>query len=343
MRMPKGTAIMNVIYPSLPTSRRPWRIFLPALLVLPMLPALATAEPVRFEFNPPTPLTFRETVVTTRSDSAGFGRQEKITIGTTNEIHLVGTDDGYTMTIRPEAPVEIRGGQEAPIQSNPLTAAVENAVLTYTLDADGRLLTVTGYEEVLARVGEITDAMEEQLSDRQRRRFAETASAVRNMLTPEVLLNRMRVEWSGRIADFAGAELEVGETITSESDFPLPYGGTIRYFNAVRLEELVPCGEKQCAKIVYSYDTDADALSDFVGRTLEGTGGPAPSDARVSGGGSRVIDPDTLLIHSETQRRTIVMQVTSRQRDRTFTIRREETREYTYDYGPAAASAAPGD
>lgn len=324
-------------------SPRPRRLCLIlAFGLIALLPTLAAAESVKFTFNPPTPLTFRETVLNTRSDEGPGGQGREITISTTSEIELVRKGDGYKMTIRPEPPMEIRGGQQAPMQSNPLMQAIENAVFTYTLDADGRMLSVTGYEEVLARVRQITDALQQQLPDAQRERFTQATEAVRQMLTPEALLNRMRAEWGGRVADFAGAELEIGETLISESDFPLPYGGTVRYFNAVKLEEMVPCDSGQCARIAYRYNTDPSALEEFVGRTLEGMGGPAPTEARIWGGGSRLIDPETLLIQSETQRRTIVMSMQSRN-GRTFTVEREETREYSYDYNAAAPTGAPAD
>lgn len=317
------------------------RRLLTFLFIICLAPVVSAAESVQFTFDPPTPLTYRETVRTTRSDEGPQGPGREITVISRSEIELIQEGEGYKMTVRSEPPKQVRAGREMSMQSNPIMKAIENAVFTYTLDGDGHIQSVEGYEEVVAKIQQITMSLMEQIPEAQRGRFARTVQNMMEMIQPEALVERMRAEWDGRVAEFDGLELEVGETYTSESEFPLPTGGTVKYLNAVKFAGLVPCGDDQCAKIVYQYDTDPSALNDFVGETLEALGGEGPSNTEISGEGERVIDPDTLLIQSETQKRKIVMTMTGRNGEEA-TMTRNETREFTYDYGEGEATAQAG-
>jgi hypothetical protein len=177
----------------------------------------------------------------------------------------------------------------------------------------------------------------ERTPDERRPQFAVAAKVFVDMAHPDAILARMRADWGPRVSDFAGVELNVGETRISESEFGLPNNQEIPYLNVTRLEALIDCDGGRCARLTYRYDTDASALEDFAGEALKDLGGEAPGHTKVSGSGERVIDPATMLIRTETQRRIITMESPGADGTPVRGIR-NETREYTYDYAPAPAA-----
>lgn len=126
---------------------------------------------------------------------------------------------------------------------------------------------------------------------------------------PEAMVQAMdkreRAEWNGRIGDFAAGAMRIGQTVTATSDFVMPTGQALKYETAITLVERVKHAGRDCVRIKFEYRT-TDA-------------GPI----KVSGGGERVIEPATLLIHSEELTRVMDMGPMGKQ---------TETRKYSYEY-----------
>jgi hypothetical protein len=294
-------------------------------------PDEAAAQSVRFDFDPPTPLTYVETVRTTRSTTlSGRGSQE--VVGETRQrVELVRDADGYAMTVTPLSIKQIVGGRAVDPPPNPILDLITNAVFTYQLDGDGRLESMTGLEPVIERVEAMLAAVQAEASPAQREQIAGFVRMVESMLSPEALLARAKGEWDARVSGYDGAEIAVGETLTGQEAFPLPNGGSVTYYNVLRLEELVPCGEHNCARFVFKYDTDSEGLRQMLGDAFEPMPEVAIEGVSVTGGGERIIDPDTLLVHSEVNERTITFAGTfPGQPDASGS--RYEKREYSYDY-----------
>ncbi|HWM93254.1 MAG TPA: hypothetical protein VN493_21000 [Thermoanaerobaculia bacterium] len=142
------------------------------------------------------------------------------------------------------------------------------------------------------------------------------------------------MRWAGRISDFTGQSFELGSSWTAEVPFALPSGEEIQFYTRTEIAEKVRCGDKDCVRIRFRYDSDASAMGAKIGQSVseiaKGVGGPEVQIKKMTftGGGERLIDPATMLIYSETLERTMNMEGMGIS---------TEKREYTFDYQPAAA------
>lgn len=307
-----------------------------AVLLWLAVASLAAAEPIPFTFNPPVPLTWKETVKTTRTDPGPQGtRREFVTIER-SIVELVRSDEGYLMTVRPETLRQLRNKREIKIPGSPMEELAQKGVLTYALDANGGLVSVSGHLEIVLRLQSLFYGLVQQTPDERRPQLAAAAYAVTQKLEPEAILGRMQTEWGARVSSLAGVRMEIGEILVSDTRFALPDHRTIPTFTALRLEEVIEGRPGPRARLTYHFDSDASALKDFAGSALKETGAASPSDTRVRGSGERIIDPSTLLIISETQNRSVTVNAPGPD-GKPVPVTREEAREYTYEYLPAPA------
>jgi hypothetical protein len=180
----------------------------------------------------------------------------------------------------------------------------------------------------------------EQMSQEQAAVYARNLQGIVKAIEPDVVLQRMDVEWKDRVSSLSGVELEPGETILRESTWPLTNGEALRYYTAIRFEGMERLDGKPVAKLVYRFDTDPQALSEFAGKAFDNPGAIAEAGAEVRGEGERLIDPETLLIQAETRTRTIVAELPQSD-GATAKITRHEVIEYRYDYPDAVPGEEP--
>lgn len=268
-----------------------------ALLVL-LLPLWAaqsaesaeTAETVTFRFSPPDGISYVETVVLTRTLEAGAAPSRTDLRKGQARVRYDKTADGWTVTGTPISMSLETDGK--PIQS-PLLEALKGVVATYRLDSQGNLLSVHGYEGLLEKVSKGLPP--------------EEAQALAKAFDPESILAREKAEWSSRIGNFIGKTFEIGSSWTTEAPLALPSGGEVQLRTHTTLERAA-CGEGDCVRLRFLYDSDAP---------------------KVTGTGERVIDPSTMLIYSEVIERTLPVLDGLVMRER---------KEQTYDYSPEATS-----
>jgi hypothetical protein len=180
--------------------------------------------------------------------------------------------DGYTTTARPVSVRIERNGQEV---SDPVMEALQDVVLVYRIDADGRLKHVDGFEN---------------LEDRLREKFPdEVVKSLGPALDENILVRQEQAEWSGRYMDFVGESVTIGDEWKGKAPLTLPSGERIEYKVVTSFPRLLPCGAQSCVEVRTTYA--ADTLE--VGEDGDGKG------AIVNGEIVRVIEPDTMQIHSE--------------------------------------------
>jgi hypothetical protein len=163
-----------------------------------------------------------------------------------------------------------------------------------------------------------------------------------SVLSEEALVNKEKADWDGRISSFVGQKAEIGDAWTSTDRYPMPTGGTVEFYSATKLVGSAKAGGKDCVRIRFSYNTDANALKQFVGKLGKDIGQmtgsksaafkPGAGAATIVGSGERLIDPATMLIYSETLTRTIKMPMEVPGQGKVSTTLVEK-KEYQFDYG----------
>lgn len=300
--------------------RRPLFPLALTFLLLPVL-AWSDAESVTFRFAPPDGTTFVQTLVTTKTTEIGSQKQ---TDATRSKVRLrfEKKPQGYILTGTPLSMTLERNGQAV---ENPLLDVLSQTVITYRIDPQGNLVAVQGY-------GEFQDRLFKTLPP-------QAVQALSKVVNEEAMVAREKAEWAGRIGDFSGNTLELGSSWTSASPFDLPSGEQIRFYTRTDVVGKERCGARDCVRIRFRYDTDASALGavaqKMVREVAAAAGAPRDSTEAVkvgrmglSGGGERLVDPATLLVHAETLERTITMEGGA-------TVR--ETREYSFEFEPRRA------
>jgi hypothetical protein len=264
--------------------RRPALAPLLACAVL-ALAAGGDPERVSFRFAPPDGTDCTQMLSVTRTKVfAGLGSQvdrwESVT-----RLDFERSDDGYTVTATPVSLEMSRDGE--PVQ-DPVRDLLEDIVIRYRIGSDGRIQSVQGFE-----------GLREKL---QAAFPPEVAANLAPLLSEEALVAREKAEWDARVGDFAGREFALGDSFESELPFTLPDGESLVYTTRTSIPALEPCAAGSCARVSVRYDSDAAGLS--------GEAAPAPgAGSRISGSATRLVDPSTLLIQSETGSRKIEMTV----------------------------------
>lgn len=302
------------------------------LLLLPLLarPVQAEPEKVTFRFAPPDGTTFEQILATTKTTDLGAqGKRTDVTRATVR-LRFDKTADGYTLTGTPVSMTMHRDGQKV---ENPLFDILGSLTFTYRLDADGNIRAIEGYDV---------------LADRLRKAFPDEATfqALSKVLNAEAMVAREKEEWSGRISSFSGGTYEIGSKWTTESPFALPDGETITFYTVTELVGQEKCGDRDCVRIRFRYDTDASALGKLAGevasdaaKAVGSEGGEIKmSKSKITGAGERVIDPATMLIYSESLERTMQMEMATP--GGMVPVTQSEKREYTFDYS-AGGRAKP--
>jgi hypothetical protein len=287
-------------------------------------PNIAFAEDVTFKFNPPDSITFIQNLKTTTTTDMGSASRRNEVTESTIKITLFKTIDGYRVIAAPESVKTTLNAQ--PIE-NPILSLLQSAVVTYNLNKNGQVLSVSGYEKLI---------------DMMKGSFPQQLwASVSSYLDPATLSNKDAAEWNGRIGSFVGQTVKIGEAWPVVKDsFAIPSSGTVYFYSTTKVAEKSKCGNIDCVKVMFQYNSDGKALFDFIGNTSnelaralgDSTSKMVLSGGKIAGSGERLIDPKTMLIYSETLERTITTKNTAAGQGDT-PITQTEKREYSFDYG----------
>jgi hypothetical protein len=296
-------------------------LLLPVLSCMLAIPAFAQ-ETVTFKFNPPDGITYRETYSAERIKEYGtLKKQVDLTEGTVKVV-ITKTPQGYSLKAAPLLITMTRDGQPVP---DSITKPMFDMKYNLRLDPDGRFIHVEGFEEFV-------ENMKAGLP-------ANTPAELLKSISVEALVNKEQAEYNGRVGDFIGREFKIGEHWQGESQFTLPDGNVIDYTTVFVLREMVPCGQTNCVKIEYQYDANPAGLKKFMEGLVDGldemTEGKLEEmdlgDIKLSGSGTRLIDPATMLIYSEEMNRVTEMPMTL-PNGATIAMKMTEAKKYGYKY-----------
>jgi hypothetical protein len=260
---------------------------LAALLVCGLLPpALAAQEEQRaFRFAPPDATSYIETVSTVQVLDFGAGR----TSATRSELQLEGRiariASGYALTETVTGGTSVSAHQE---MDQAILAAMKGKLLTYTVDSSGHLLDVTGMEPLV-------EAIRKALP-------ADVAELAAMAFAKDALLAAARAEWGARIEGLIGRSAAPGSAWLVDDSYLLPNGDLAAYYTAMKVVAVESVAGHDCVRIEYRSGCDPDQFRQFLGETYAAaTAGKhaLPGNVVVSGSGSRLVDPMTLLCYGE--------------------------------------------
>jgi hypothetical protein len=188
---------------------------------------------------------------------------------------------------------------------NPIATLLLSSVVTYSLDPNGNIIEIKGFEEFVDGISkQVPPQVFQQLTP---------------MINIETLKAKEITEWNGRIGDYLGAKVRVGDTITANSPYQLPDGSTINYNISTNITAIEPCARTNCVRIKQTYDSQADNLAKMSGSIVNKmaksmateiqTSSSESNSAHISGSVKRLVDPKTMLIHEEESKRIIVMKI----------------------------------
>jgi len=285
------------------------------------LAAPAGATPIRFRFQPPDGTSFVQTLKVIKVKEADNGRRIAETGEARSRIVIRKTPGGYSWVQTLLSLEMTQNGKPVPQAA---FSQLEGLSVTYELDENGRLLQAGGTAAIADRMRQMAPpAVSDWLA---------------SLLGEQTLAGNAAYEWDARIGSFSGLEARPGEVRSGSQRMPVPGGGAAAFLTTTRFDGLVKCGSGSCARISFSFRSSDPEIAAMIGRitgdlwriTRSGAA-PQIEDVGIEGSGERLIDPNTMLIHSERVDRATSVKLTLPTREAaTATIR--ETREYSYDF-----------
>ncbi|MGE0269358.1 MAG: hypothetical protein AB7S78_12985 [Candidatus Omnitrophota bacterium] len=300
--------------------KRTYGLFI--IIFLLMTRTAAAQETVRFVFNPPDGISYRETYSAQRTKEFGSLKKQVDQTEGTVKVVIKKTEQGYSLKAVPLLITMTRDGQPVP---DSITQPMFDMKYDLHLDPDGHFVYVNGFEEFVEK-------MKAGLP-------ANTPAEILKSISVEAMVNKEKAEYNGRVGDFIGREITVGETWLSESQFTLPDGNTIEFTAIFILRDMVPCGQTRCARIEFQYDANPAGLTKFMdgmyGGIKEMADGALDAvdlgDVKLSGSGVRLIDPQTMLIYSEEMNRLFETPMTLANGAK-IPVTMTEVKQYGYKY-----------
>ena len=275
---------------------KPWfgRVCLAGALAICALAASAAAgeeaSPV-FRFHPPDGTSYVESVDTTQALDFGEGRTSARQSELRTQVTVAKETTGYSVTS-----TLVSGGTSSALEEadNAALKALEGVPLTYHIDGEARIASVSGIKEAMDKVRAALPAS--------------VAAIVSKALTDEAVLATARADWDRRVLNFVGRPAGVGDAWLAAEKFPLPSGEVVEFYSAMRVTKREQAGGRDCVRVEYSYSRDPrdlrGALGDSADSLLSGKE-PFADTSAVSGSGYRVVDPETLLCYSEELEREV--------------------------------------
>lgn len=277
------------------------RRFLPtAAVLLAATLGFAQSETIQFDFNPPDGAVFEQTSTRTRTVELPSGPRKDVSETKSRET-VSKTRDGFAIKSKFIHSTISRNGQ--PI-ANPISAAMEGLEVTFTVGKDGQLREIKGFSGII-------DAVKSKFP-------GPVAQMMIPLFNEDSLVQRERAEWDGRYGGFVGKTVEIGDVWVGEDDYPLPSGGSAKFYSATTFDSIVDCGGKKCVLVKFVYDSSSQDLAKLVGEVANGLAQAAGADSgvvqltsgvKISGSGERIVDPSTMIIQSEKIERTIKLEM----------------------------------
>lgn len=255
-----------------------------------------------FVFNPQDGLKYTEFVSVNKvitSLSGANKNSTKITLENDVEIKKTGSGFEYIVTTK-----KARQTVDGSVINNPVLGGMISTDIIYDIRKNGKILDISGYGKVAKRAlaSMSSKAVEEN----------------KQKLTGDNLKAQEMINWKDKFENLIGKSAKVGYSWVDVKNIDLPTGGISQYYSSSKVEKVAKCdGKEKCLLISYTFHRDRDSLNDKNIPELDmGLGGADDSDGYsinsvvVSGKGSRVIDPKTMVVYRDSSTLLIVMEIT---------------------------------
>ena len=303
---------------------KPWfcRVCLAGALAICAVAASAAAGEEAssvFRFDPPDGTRYVESVDTTQVLDFGEGRTSARQSELSTQVTVEKETTGYSVTS-----TLVSGGTSSALEEadNAALKALEGVPLTYHVDGEARIESVSGIKEA-------TDKVRAALP-------SNVAAIVAKALTEEAVLATARADWDRRVLNFVGRPAGVGDAWLATEKFPLPSGEVVEFYSAMRVTKQEQAGGRDCVRVEYSYSRDPrtlrGALGDSADSLLDGKE-PFADTSKVSGNGYRVVDPETLLCYGEKLEREVKTTLPLPDGNG-LPVTIHQTKTYRYEYDP---------
>lgn len=238
----------------------------------------AAGPPKQLRFQPPIDRPCFVDRTTTRTKTLGESRRVDATRSRSRvEFRREGT--GW---IRRTTLLEGHATRDGRPAQDPLIEALAGVTTEATLDANGAVLGLSGFDEVLARL--------------RSKLPATTAEALAPAFANDRLLRRERAEQQVATARWHGARLAKGESRVSRIEYATD-AGTFEYLEAETITAAT--GLSGVVKLHSRASSDPAVVRKFVGpawkRLAPALPSRPPAGVRLDGEGDRLVDPATLL------------------------------------------------
>ncbi len=277
---------------------------------------------ITFRFAPPEGTVVTQKTVITRERIVEGGARQTTRSESEQTVSYRKVEDAYVLTFKPLSMKTQRDGKEI---ADPISGLLKDVTVTYRVSADGQIQGIEGYAGLLERT--------------ESRLPPEVVAALRPYLNEQALINKDIAEWNGRIGDFVGGTVEIGQKVEAESAFPFPNGEQIVFRTQTSFPALRPCAAGTCILVRTIYDSDSEGFDSIASELASGVSqasgsalaGMTASDSRISGSASRLIDPQTMLIYEEKMSRTLSFTVEMPGQD-PARMTTKEVRTYSFEY-----------
>jgi hypothetical protein len=257
--------------------------------------ALSQEKEYEFTFNPPDGLTYvssARSVIRKKIEKGSRATEEGFI---QSRVQVTKTAKGYAFTSQTLDMTIHRDGVKV---EDPIAELLRSIPITIEVNSYARIMEMKGYDELVVKIKEI-------ISQQAFQALAET-------LSEEALKEKARREWNEQYSGLLFRKVKAADRWISGEEWHDSSGRTLGYVSVNTIEGLEPCGPRDCLRISRRFLSDKDAVEKIAGAELvknttdiDWAAVTAKNEgATVFGQGYLVIEPSTMLIHSEGLTRT---------------------------------------
>lgn len=289
---------------------------------------LSAAVPTRImSFNPSDSLYFVARTVTAQTRYAAGDTAVPLvdsTFITTNYL-LTKSGDGFLLTGDQVSTVYSRNGQKV---ENDVSRLSSNIIVTTEINKSGLATAVRGYEVLFARIDSLPDK--------------KTAEALKQVFSPQAMASKDINEWNSKMSHVVDKALKLGINKHDTTSMSVGEGRSLRFYSVAQFADTLRIDSQLCLRVRIASDTDPTQLARNLKSSAARIGKlfdlpdsvmkkPAPMAAGYHSLTEMVVNVETLMFLSETQRREVVAPVTTKD-GQTVMSRMTQTLDKRFDY-----------
>jgi hypothetical protein len=247
-----------------------------------------------FAFNPPPGLTYTSTgrsLIRKKIEKGTRSTEEGVI---RSQVEVKKTPKGYSFTTQTLEMTIHRDGVKV---EDPIAELLKAIPITIETNAYARILEMKGYDELVAKIKELISQ--------------QAFHALAATLSESALKDKARREWNEQYSGLLFRKVKIGDRWINREEWHDSTSQQIGYVSVNTVEGLEPCGPRECLKISRHFLSDIEAVKKLVDAELMSkadiewdTITAKNNGATVFGQGELVIEPSTMLIHSELFTRT---------------------------------------